>query len=165
MRAGVNRCINELMEKLDKQNPNTEFDILYLLKRTSMNVILSCAFGINSNTNENMSDSFFRRCFQVFEFNLLQTILSICSMLLPELDFIWVAYFKYINIIRLWIYDHVPFMNRFIDTDPNTWLLYHVEHVIKQRCLHGNDRADLLQCMIEATDVFQNMSPVSLLKI
>ena len=153
--------MNDFMKKLEEQKPNVEFDISYLLKRTSMNVILNCAFGINLNTHENLSEPFFQRCTQVFEFNLFQTILTICSLLLPEFDYVWVTFFKYTNLIRLWLCDHIPFMDRFIDTDPNTWLLYHVDNLIKQRCLHGIERIDLLQSMMEATDVFQKLSSVN----
>jgi hypothetical protein len=53
-------------------------------------------------------------------------------------------------------------MNRFIDTDPHTWLLHHVENIIKQRCSNRIQRIDLLQSMIEATDVFRKRSSVSL---
>ena len=49
-----------------------------------------------------------------------------------------------------------------MDTDPHTWLLHHVENIIKQRCLHGNERIDLLQSMIEATDTFPKISSVKL---
>ncbi|CAF4209868.1 unnamed protein product, partial [Rotaria sp. Silwood2] len=161
MKTIINQCINELIEKLDQQKPNVEFDISYLLQRTSMNIILNCAFGINAHANEKLSETFFQRCLQVFEFNIFQTILTICSILLPELNFLWVTFFKYTNIFCLWLCDHIPFINRFIDTDPNTWLLYHVESIIKQRCLHGIERIDLLQSMIDATDVFQKISPSS----
>ncbi|CAF2147910.1 unnamed protein product [Rotaria magnacalcarata] len=163
MQATIEKCINELLDKLDNQTVDIEFDISPLLKRTSMNIILNCAFGINPNKNEKLTESFFRRCSQVFEFSIFQNTLSICSMLMPELNFVWVTCFKYVNIFRLWLCSHIPLMNRFIDTDPNTWLLYHVENVIKQRCLHGIEKIDLLQSMIDATDVVQKMSPSSTL--
>jgi hypothetical protein len=163
MRPIIDKCLNELIKKLDEQNVNVEFDISYLLKRTSMNIILNCAFGINPSTHENISEPFFQRCLQVFEFNLFQTILTICSIIAPEFDFLWVTYFKYTNIIRLWFCNHIPFINRFIDTDPNTWLLYHVENIIKQRCLHGIEKIDLLQSMIEATNVVHKISSVNFL--
>ncbi|CAF0749759.1 unnamed protein product [Rotaria sordida] len=161
VRTIIDQCITELIEKLDQQKPNVEFDISYLLKRTSMNIILNGAFGINPNTHEKLSETFFQRCLQVFELNIFQTTLTICSMLLPELNFLWIACFKYTNIFRLWLCDHIPFMNRFINTDPHTWLLYHVESIIKQRCLHGIQRIDLLQSMIDVTDVFHNTSSPS----
>jgi len=161
MRPIIDKCLNELIKKLDEQKVNVEFDISYLLKRTSMNIILNCAFGINPSIHENISEPFFQRCLQVFEFNLFQTILTICSIIAPEFDFLWVTYFKYTNIIRLWLCDHIPYMNRFMDTDPHTWLLHHVENIIKQRCLHGIERIDLLQSMIESTDVFRRISSVS----
>jgi hypothetical protein len=160
MRTIIDKCVQELIVKLDEQPVDTEFDISFLLKRTSMNIILSCAFGINPNKNEELSESFFQRCLQVFEYGLFQSLLTICSILLPELNLMWVTFFKYTNIIRLWLYDHVPYMNRLIDTDPNTWLLYHVENIIKQRCLHGVERIDLLQSMIEATDIIEKISTV-----
>ncbi|CAF0743422.1 unnamed protein product [Rotaria sp. Silwood1] len=158
MRTIIDQCITELIEQLDQQKPNVDFNISSLFKRTSMNILLNCAFGINSNTHEKLSESFFQRCLQVFEFNMFQSILTTCSILLPELNCLWVTCFKYTNIFRLWLCDHIPFMNRFIDTDPNTWLLYHVESIIKQRCLNGIERIDLLQSMIDATDVFQKIS-------
>jgi hypothetical protein len=161
MRTIIEKCLDELLKKLDEQNPDVEFDISSLFQRASMNVILNCAFGINPSTDENLSEPFFRRCLQVFEFNLFQTILTMCSLLSPEFDFLWVTFFKYTNIIRLWLVDHMPFINRFMDTDPNTWLLYHVENIIKQRYFHRIERVDLLQSMIEATDDIQKMSSVS----
>lgn len=161
MRTIIDHCVRELVDKLDEQGMDAEFDIASLFKRASMNILLNCAFGINAGKHENISEPFFRRCLQVFEFSLFQTILTACSMLLPELDCVWVTYFKYTNIIRLWLCDHIPLMNRLIDTDPNTWLLYHVENIIKQRCLLGIQRIDLLQSMIEATDVFLKPSTVS----
>jgi hypothetical protein len=162
MRPIIDKCLNELIKKLDEQKVNVEFNISDLIKRTSMNVILNCAFGINPSTHENISEPYFQRCVQVFEFHLFQTILTICSILAPEFDFLWVTIFKYTNIIRLWLYDHIPYMNRFIDTDPHTWLLHHVENIIKQRCSNRIQRIDLLQSMIEATDVFRKRSSVSL---
>jgi hypothetical protein len=161
MRSIIDKCLNELIKKLDEQKVNVEFDISDLLKRTSMNVILNCAFGINPSIHENISEPFFQRCLQVFQFNLFQTILTICSIILPEFDFLWVTFFKYTNIIRLWLCDHIPYMDRFMDTDPHTWLLHHVENIIKQRCLHGIERIDLLQSMIEATDIFRKISSVN----
>jgi hypothetical protein len=163
MRPIIDKCLTELIEKLDEQKPDAEFDISYLLKRTSMNIILNCAFGIDPNKHENLIEPFFQRCAQVFEFYLFQTILTICSLLLPDLNFLWVTCFKYTNIIRLWFCNHIPFINRFIDTDPNTWLLYHVENIIKQRCLHGIEKIDLLQSMIEATNVVHKISSVNFL--
>lgn len=160
MRTIVDQCLNEFMKKLDEQGYENEFDVSNLLKRTSMNIILNCAFGINPSTHENISEPFFQRCIQVFEFNLFQTILTIFSILLPEFDCLWVTFFKYTNLIRLWLCDHIPYMNRLIDTDPNTWLLHHVENIIKQRCLHGIERMDLLQSMIEATNILKKKSSV-----
>ena len=162
MRTIIEKCLNELLVKLDEQPPGVEFDISDLLKRTSMNIILNCAFGINPSTNENLSEPYFQRCLQVFQYGFFQSVLTICSILAPEFNIFWVAFFKYTNIIRLWLYDHIPLMNRFIDTDPHTWLLFHVENIIKQRCLHGVERIDLLQSMIEATDVVQKISSVEL---
>lgn len=161
MRPILDKCLNEFIRKLDEQKMNVEFDISDLLKRTSMNIILNCAFGINPSTHENISEPFFQRCLQVFQFHLFQTILTLFSILMPELDFIWVTIFKYTNIVRLWLYDHIPYMNRFIDTDPHTWLLHHVENIIKQRCVNGIERMDLVQSMIKATDVFQKKSAVN----
>ena len=161
MRTIIDQCTNELIKTLDAQKPNVEFDISHLLKRTSMDILLNCAYGIHSSRDENVFESFYQQCSQVFEFSRFQTTLATCSVLLPELNFLWAAYFKYVNIILLWLCDHIPFMNRFIDTDPNTWLLSRVENIVKQRCLHGSERMDLLQSMINATDVFQRTSSAS----
>ena len=161
MRTIIDKCTDELIKKLDAQKPNVEFDISRLLKRTAMDILLNCAFGVHSSRDENVIESFYQRCSQVFEFSRFQTILAISSVLLPELNFLWIAYFKYFNIILLWLCDHIPFMNRFIDTDPTTWLLSRIENIVKQRCLHRSERMDLLQSMIDATDVFQNTSSVS----
>ncbi|CAF1221938.1 unnamed protein product [Adineta ricciae] len=158
MRAIIDQCVTNLIEKLDEQKAEVEFDITSLLQRMSMDILLNCAFGINLSKHEKLSVPFFQRCLQVFEFSFFQTILTMCSLIVPELDFIWVTVFKYTSIVRLWLHDHVPYMNRFIDTDPNTWLLYHVEQIIKQRRLYGNERIDLLQSMIEATDASQHAS-------
>ena len=162
MRVIIDQCVTNLIEKLDEQKPEVEFDITSLLQRTSMDTLLNCAFGINLAKHEKLSVPFFQRCLQVFEFSIFQTILTMCSLIVPELDFIWVTVFKYTNIVRLWLHDHVPYMNRFIDTDPNTWLLYHVEQIIKQRRLYGSERVDLLQSMIEATDASQHASSVDI---
>lgn len=161
MRPIIDKCLNELLTKLDEHTSSSEFDISDVLKRTSMNVILNCAFGINPATNENFTEKFFQRCLQVFEYSIFQTALTFCSMLLPELNLIWVSLFKYTNIVRLWLHDNVPIINRWIDTDPNTWLLYHVENIIKQRSICGIQRFDLLQSMIEATEIGQDFLTVS----
>jgi hypothetical protein len=161
MQTITEKCLDELIKKLDEQKPDVEFDISSLFKRTSMSIILNCAFGINPSTDEGLSEPFFQRCLQVFELHIFQTMLTICSILSPEFDFIWVGIFKYTNIIRLWLLQHIPYINRFIDTDPHTWLLYHVENIVKQRCLNGIRRIDLLQSMIEATDVFEKRPSVS----
>ncbi|CAF0944303.1 unnamed protein product [Adineta ricciae] len=138
MRAIIDQCVTNLIEKLDEQKAEVEFDITSLLQRMSMDILLNCAFGINLSKHEKLSVPFFQRCLQVFEFSFFQTILTMCSLIVPELDFIWVTVFKY--------------------TNPNTWLLYHVEQIIKQRRLYGNERIDLLQSMIEATDASQHAS-------
>ena len=91
MRTIIEKCLEELLIKLDEQPDDVEFDISYLLKRTSMNIILNCAFGINPNKNEHLSEPFFQRCLQVFQYGLFQTMLTLCSMLMPELDWIWVT--------------------------------------------------------------------------
>lgn len=163
MRTTIEKCISELIQKLDEQKPNVEFDILHLFKRTSMNVILSCAFGIDSSIQKGLTEPFFQKCVEVFELHISQTILTICSILIPEANILWVTYFKYVNLMRLWICSHVPYMDRLIATDPNTWLLHHVEQIIQQRCLNAIERYDLLQSMIEATNVIQNTHSVNFL--
>ena len=161
MRPIIDKCLNELLIKLDQHLVDDEFDITGYLKRTSMDIILTCAFGINPAANRNLSETFFQRCLQVFQFSFFQSILTFCSILVPELDFMWVSFFKYVNIVRLWLFDHFPYMNRWIDTDPNTWLLHHVDNIIKQRCLNGVQRFDLLQSMIEATEILSKSSSVN----
>lgn len=163
MKPIIDKCLDEFLKKLNEQHESDEFDISYLFKRTSMNIILNCAFGINAKKHENISEPFFQRCLQVFEFNLFQNILTIFSILLPEFNFIWVTCFKYTNRARLWLCKHIPYMNQFIDTDPHTWLLHHVENIIKQRCLTGVERIDLLQSMIKATNVCGDSSSSSTL--
>ena len=51
--------LHEFLNKLDEQKENVEFDISNLFKRTSMNIILNCAFGINPTKHENISEPFF----------------------------------------------------------------------------------------------------------
>ena len=165
MRTIIESCLDGLMEKLDEQPTETEFDITGVIQRTSMDIILNCAFGLRSDVSSILTDSYFRRCMQVFQFGFFQTCLTICSILVPEFNLIWVGFFKYTNIIRLWLCDHLPLMHRLIDTDPNTWLLHHVGQIIEQRCLHPVNRVDLLQSMIEATDVSPPSSPVNRLTL
>ncbi|CAF1443287.1 unnamed protein product, partial [Didymodactylos carnosus] len=147
----------KLLIKLDELcEKQMEFDIGLLLKRTTLDIIFNCAFGIESDIQNNITDPYFQRCAQVFKFNLIQMILTFLSTLFPEFNIVWVNIFRYCNFFLLWIRDNIPFMEYLIDVDPNMWLQSKVENVIKKRQQSENKRIDLLQLMLDASSFHES---------
>ncbi|CAF1184641.1 unnamed protein product [Rotaria sordida] len=146
----VNQCITSMTKKIDENN-NNEFNIFALYKRLTMDVIWHCAFGIDTdlqNDNDNMYMKKSLACFsrdpeQMFFVRLA----NLMPFLIPLLIKIMTSSITLIN----FLHSLMPSMMHNIEGPPQLWIVKQIENVVQQRLTTQNKRIDLLQLMLDAS--------------
>lgn len=148
----IHRCVDALMEKLSEQHEHGQpFDIYTFFKRFTMDTIWSCAFGLDTNMQNNPDDPYLIHSQRVFAEENYMRKLVVCFLCLPEFKWIWNKLHQYDNFVRYWLSQYVPVTRRFISDDPSDWIEKQAEQLINKRIELGyTSRMDLLQLMLES---------------
>jgi hypothetical protein len=163
----MNKCITSIMKKLD-ENIENEFNIFVLYKRLTMDVICKssklhpkktililghCAFGIDTDLQNDIDNIYMRRSLAVFSRDYEQTSIVRLSNLIPSLNSLLIklmdSVITLINFLRV----SIPSIMGNIEDPPQLWIFKQIEKVIKQRLTSKleNKRIDLLQLMLDAS--------------
>lgn len=148
----INRCVDALMNKLSEQHQHDQpFDIYAFFKRFTMDTIWSCAFGLDTDMQNNPDDPYFVHSQRVFAEENYMRKLVVCFLCMPEFKWFWNKFHQYDNAVRYWLFHYLPVTRRFISDDPSEWIERQAEQVIKKRVELGYmNRMDLLQLMLES---------------
>ena len=93
----INGCISNLMEKLaDHVKTNEEFNIYTYYKRMTMDVICRCAFGIDTDLQNNPNNMYFKKVEAIFARNVRMSIVFKIAQIIPALADITSSIFFYI---------------------------------------------------------------------
>ena len=149
----INGCISNVMEKLIAHADNhSEFKIYTYYKRMTMDVICRCAFGIDTDLQNNPNNIYFQKVEEIFACNIRTSFIFKLTLLIPELTIIIGRIASYISTIQTWINTHVlPLIsNRRLYELPGMWLLNRLSPIIDERQKTPTSRVDVLQLMMQA---------------
>ncbi|CAF0993668.1 unnamed protein product [Adineta steineri] len=148
----INGCISNVMDKFDDHVRNgNEFNIYIYYKRMTMDVICRCAFGIDTDIQNNPDniylkkiDEFFARGFQMDGFHKF-------AQLAPEIANIITEMYFGLNNVKVFLNTHIlPLIStKRLDELSNMWLLTRLDPIIEQRLKTPTSRVDLLKLMLD----------------
>ncbi|UJR16591.1 hypothetical protein I4U23_003491 [Adineta vaga] len=146
----MNQCLQSLMNKLKQlENEKEEFNICTLYKRLTMDIICRCAFGLDTNLQEDVNNEYIQKGELLFADNTEKHWKVRISKLFPWLT----PLLKYIALTEIILQILAHKFVKSVKENPRFWFLTHVTDIIKTRIdLHEtNPRVDLLQLMINST--------------
>jgi len=149
----INECIDNAMKKIsDHATDGNEFNIYMYYKRMTMDVICRCAFGIDTDLQNNPNNIYFQKVEEIFACNIRTSFIFKLTLLIPELTIIIGRIASYISTIQTWINTHVlPLIsNRRLYELPGMWLLNRLSPIIDERQKTPTSRVDVLQLMMQA---------------
>jgi len=149
----VHRSIDMFMKKMsEEQNNGQPFDIYAYFKRFTMETIWSCAFGVDTDMQNNINDPYLICSQTIFDAQKGIKVLMILSLFITELSNLWLQIDRVDNFIRCWLLRIIPFTNKFIQEDPDKWILKQAYKMIEKReQIDQMTRTDLVQLMLEST--------------
>ncbi|UJR16825.1 hypothetical protein I4U23_003724 [Adineta vaga] len=149
----VDQCIDSFLEKLSEiEKQNHEFDIYKLYQRLTMDVICHCAFGIDTDMQNDLDNEIMTKAAFVFKQDVERMLLSKLSYLMPWLTpylghivLCQTALFHYLHKLAPSIFPDL------LDKIPRFWLLGRVQQVIDARTISSatTKRIDVLQLMLD----------------
>ncbi|CAF0950184.1 unnamed protein product [Didymodactylos carnosus] len=137
-------CVNELMKNVK----NEEFNIYTLYKRMALDVICRCAFGIDTNMQNEPDNIYLKKIDKMFSPDILKSPLVKLYLLLPELSSLFINIFLYQNRIRGIINKFLPTRYK-LEKMPFVWILDQIHDIIKMRLKTEKQRIDLLKFMLD----------------
>ncbi|CAF1333431.1 unnamed protein product [Didymodactylos carnosus] len=147
----INNCINELMKKLpDYSEKHEDFNIYVLYKRLTMDVICRCAFGVDTDMQNNPDNIYLKKVGQAFSVNFQNMPLFKLGTLVPPVGVIVGDLFIFQNKVRQKLNQLFPSTIKKFEPIPGTWIMARVGEVIEMRSDVAKQRVDLLQLMLEA---------------
>lgn len=148
----IHRSIGILMKKMDEEYRNGQaFDIYGYFKRLTMDVIWSCAFGVDTDMQININDPYLKNSQGVFSDNANQQIMVLLALFINELNLFWQTVHVSIDSAKNWIREHFPITQRFINGDSALWIIKQAYKLIeKERAVGHVKRTDLLKLMLES---------------
>jgi cytochrome P450 len=146
----IHRSIGMLMKKLSEEhNKGQPFDIYAYFKRFTMDTIWSCAFGLDTDMQNNINDPYLIHSQEIFMDKFRLNI--ILALFITELKRFWVALENFSSASRYWLRNNFPITKNFIDENPVKWGIKEAKKVIDKRQQVGQtNRTDLLQLMLES---------------
>ncbi|CAF0820592.1 unnamed protein product [Adineta ricciae] len=145
----INKCIESMIVKVNEIS-GKEFNIYALYKRLTMDVICHCAFGINTDMQNDVSNIYMKQAMACFatdpEMFPIVKLSNVLPFLNPLLTRIMQSGICLINALS----KYVPSLISPIETIPIFWFIGQVEVLIKQRLASGEKKTDLLQLMLDA---------------
>ena len=148
----IHRSISVLMKKMAEEHRKDEpFDINAYFKRLTMDIIWSCAFGVDTDMQNNINDPYLKNSQGVFGDNVNQQIMVLLALFISELNLFWQAIHVWIDSAKNWIREHFPLTQNFIHGDPAIWIINQAYKLIeKDREIGYAKRTDLLKLMLES---------------
>ncbi|CAF3917122.1 unnamed protein product [Rotaria sordida] len=126
----VNGCIEAMLNKVSQitHSEHKEINIYELYKRMTMDVICRCAFGIDTDMQNDINNPYLQKSAAVFKIDIDGLLLKLIKL--------------------------IPFLSNYIEEMPTLWLLNRVQDVVDLRRKTSKDlnkRVDLLQLMMDAS--------------
>ncbi|CAF1111848.1 unnamed protein product [Rotaria sordida] len=148
----INRSINMLMKKMSEQyNKGQPFDIYAYYKRFTMDTIWSCAFGLDTDMQNNINNPYLIHSQQLFGEKVNVRLIVLIALFINELNKFWRKIHLSIGAISYWCRHYIPITKRFINEDPPTWIMKQAYKIIEKHQKVGQtNRTDLLQLMFES---------------
>ena len=149
----VHQTVSTLMSKMsDEQKKGQPFDIYAYFKRFTMDTIWSCAFGVDTDMQNNINDPYLSHSQAMFSDQMNQRIIVLLALLINELNLLWRAINLSTGYAIYWIRDHFPITQRFISENSATWITKQTFKIMekKQQAVGQTKRTDLLQLMLES---------------
>ncbi|CAF1529178.1 unnamed protein product [Rotaria sordida] len=152
----VNGCIEAMLNKVSQitHSEHKEINIYELYKRMTMDVICRCAFGIDTDMQNDINNPYLQKSAAVFKIDIDGLLLVRLTNLMPILTRpLYYTLFGISNICNKLI-KLIPFLSNYIEEMPTLWLLNRVQDVVDLRRKTSKDlnkRVDLLQLMMDAS--------------
>jgi cytochrome P450 len=142
----IDQCLSRFMSNL---SPSMDIDIYRLYKSLTMDLIWRCCFGLETDMQINPNNVYLLRSQQVFARESSTYVTTLLSIFIPELQDYWIVVHGWMNMIKVYLRRYCPWMQRFVDDDPNEWLKMNVEQLIEQASTTA-EQTDLLHSMLDA---------------
>ncbi|UJR12510.1 hypothetical protein I4U23_016685 [Adineta vaga] len=163
----INGCITNVMDKLDNHVKNgKDFNIYTYYKRMTMDVICRCAFGIDTDLQNNPNNIYFKKVEEIFASSIRLNPFAKFSQLVPILANLIGKTFFGLNAVRAFINIHLLSLisNKELPEAPFIWLFNRLNPIIEQRQQTPTSRVDVLQLMLQVMTneiVHDNIQDVS----
>ncbi|CAF3497399.1 unnamed protein product [Rotaria socialis] len=145
----MNKCIESMMSKLNETNCK-EFNIYVMYKRLTMDVIWHCAFGIDTDMQNDINNIYMQKSMACFatdaEKVFIVKLSNVMPFLIPLLTRVINIRISVVNQLRTLL----PKLMHDVDDIPALWIIKQVENVVKERLTSGKRHVDLLQLMLDA---------------
>ncbi|UJR11334.1 hypothetical protein I4U23_015515 [Adineta vaga] len=146
----IHKCVLSMMNKLN-DNFHQEFNIFTLYKRLTMDVIWHCAFGIDTDLQNDIDNSYMKKSLALFSRDPEKMFLVRISNLMPFFVPLLIQFMKYsiklINLFKMLI----PSLMTNLEGPPQLWIIKQIDTLVQQRLHSDNKRIDLLQLMLDAS--------------
>jgi thromboxane-A synthase len=148
----LHHSIETFMTKMAEEYKNNQpFDIYAYFKRFTMDTIWSCGYGLDTDMQNNINSPYLLHTQHVFEEAHNAKILLLMSLFITELNRIWYKLHDLDRCIRYWLRHYFPILRKFIDEDPEEWIIKQAHTIMDKRQKIGQtNRTDLLQLMLES---------------
>ncbi|CAF1138136.1 unnamed protein product, partial [Didymodactylos carnosus] len=148
----MNHSVDQLMKKLPNHaDDNDEFNIYDLYKRMTMDVICRCAFGVDTDMQNDPENIYFKKTAQVFGTDLKKRTIAKLMSVLPELNAIFRLIFLMQNRLHKIINKLFPSTITKFEQRPEMWFIEQIHNIIEMRTEEvKQQRVDLLQLMLDA---------------
>ncbi|UJR11767.1 hypothetical protein I4U23_015949 [Adineta vaga] len=159
----INGCITNAMEKIGNHvTCDNEFNIYTYYKRMTMDVICRCAFGLDTDLQNNPNNVYFKKVEAIFNSGVKSSLIFKLLQLVPQTRPILLKIFDVINTIRAFINIRLlgSVSTRQLHEHPVEWLHNRLHPILEQRQQTPTSRVDLLQLMLEVITDEQNNDEV-----
>ncbi|CAF0791603.1 unnamed protein product [Rotaria sordida] len=156
MSSLVNECIEAMLNKISQitDGEQKEINIYELYKRLTMDVICRCAFGIDTDMQNDINNPYLQKTAAVFKTDIEQLLLFRMANLIPFLARPLHDIVFGLNDVRRILVKLIPALKNYVEQIPALWLMNRVQDVVDLRIQSSSNsvkRMDLLQLMMEAT--------------
>ncbi|CAF0806821.1 unnamed protein product [Didymodactylos carnosus] len=147
----INDCVDQIMSKLaEHYESKQEFNIYVLYKRLTMDVICRCAFGVDTNMQNDPENVYLKQSDKLFAIDLGAHPITKLRQLIPEFNTLFANLFVIYNYCQGMINKFIPWSVKMFQQMPIFWLLNRIHELVELRLKNTNARVDLLQLMLEA---------------
>ncbi|CAF1467819.1 unnamed protein product, partial [Rotaria sordida] len=120
----VNECIQAMLNKLAQMRDSEqhqEVNIYDLYKRLTMDVICRCAFGIDTDVQNDINNPYLQKAIAVFQIDFDELLFIRLGNLLPFLARPLYGIFFAIGFICNKLVKWIPFLSNYIEEYPHVW--------------------------------------------